>query len=162
MSGFASDGVHTHRDDVALPNGATIVACSFPADGDHADREHGAVPAFGLYLDQRWRPPWPHRHLDWPDFGLPADDGEVVTGLEDVMDRIGQGQLVEIGCLGGHGRTGTAVACLGVLSGLDDDPVQWVRDRYCERAVETDHQVDYVRRFSQVRALYDRQGHRLA
>lgn len=50
-------------------------------------------------------------------------------------------------CLAGHGRTGTVLACLGLASGVIDpaaDPVQWIRDHYCQSAVETDEQLDYI------------------
>ncbi len=56
------------------------------------------------------------------------------------------GQRVEIGCYGGHGRTGTALACLAVLCGqAPDEAVSWVRGTYCERAVETDEQEAFAR-----------------
>jgi len=51
----------------------------------------------------------------------------------------------EIGCLGGHGRTGTALACLAVLAGHSPaDAVAWVRTHYCDHAVETDDQAAFV------------------
>lgn len=57
--------------------------------------------------------------------------------------------IVEIGCLGGHGRTGTGLACLAVLVGAPRDPaVSWVRENYCSLAVETSVQEDLVRNFT--------------
>ena len=48
--------------------------------------------------------------------------------LADLLDRARHGQRVELGCLGGHGRTGTALAWLAVLAGeLPDRAVSWVR-----------------------------------
>jgi protein-tyrosine phosphatase len=103
-------------------------------------------PDFGLYLDRRWRPPWPHARLDWPDFGVPDDAGALLAALRDVHDRAAAGERVEIGCLGGHGRTGTALAALAVLGGHPaDDAVAWVRASYCARAVETPEQEAFVR-----------------
>ena len=53
---------------------------------------------------------------------------------------------VELGCLGGHGRTGTALACLAVLSGVPaPDATAWVRSAYCNEAVETPEQEAFVR-----------------
>ncbi len=140
----AVGGHRGHRDAVEFADGAVILACSHPAGGYRQDER----PDFGLYLDPQWRPPWPHGHVDWPDFGLPVDDGELHTALDDLLRRARGGASVEIGCLGGHGRTGTALACLAVLSRLDVDPVEWVRARYCDRAIETAEQVDYVHRFA--------------
>ena len=131
---------HVHHDAVALPDGSTVVAVSFdPA------YERETPPDFGLYLDARWDPPWPHAHVDWPDFGLPADPAAFVASLEDVLARARRGEVVELGCLGGHGRTGTALACLATLAGVENDPVDWVRSTYCERAVETDDQAVFAR-----------------
>ena len=131
---------HRHLDAVALPDGTTVVAVSFnPA------YERDTAPDFGLYLDERWDPPWPHAHVDWPDFGLPADVDAFVAALEDVLARAGRGEVVELGCLGGHGRTGTALACLATLAGDEGDPVAWVRSTYCERAVETPEQEAFAR-----------------
>jgi protein-tyrosine phosphatase len=65
-----------------------------------------------------------------------------------VLARARSGEAVEIGCLGGHGRTGTALACLAVLAGTPpDDAVAWVRATYCEKAVETDAQEQLVADF---------------
>ena len=90
----------------------------------------GLPPDFGLYLDERWQPPWPHEHLDWPDFSVPGDPAPVVAALESLLHRARAGQHVEIGCYGGHGRTGTALACLAILCGqAPDEAVGWVEPR---------------------------------
>ena len=136
---------HVHRTAVELSDGTTVIAVSF-----HADDPYGrdAAPAFGLYLDARWGPPWPHRHVAWPDFGVPEDVDELRTSLQELLDRARGGERVEIGCLGGHGRTGTALACLAVLTGTRaDQAVEWVRADYCIDAVETDEQRRFVEGF---------------
>jgi hypothetical protein len=135
-------GVHRHRDAVALPDGIKVIATSFdPADPYGRDRP----PDFGLYLDSQWQPPWDHAHLDWPDFGVPSEVGPVLVALSVVQDRARAGQHVEIGCVGGHGRTGTALACLAVLGGTSpQEAVAWVRANYCSRAVETPEQAAFV------------------
>ncbi len=56
--------------------------------------------------------------------------------------------MVEVGCLGGHGRTGTALACLAVLTGTPaNEAVAWVRANYCAHAVETEAQEALVAAF---------------
>ena len=63
----------------------------------------------------------------------------------DLLDRARSGESVELGCLGGHGRTGTALAYLAVLSGLPaGDAVAWVRANYCSEAIETPDQANFV------------------
>jgi hypothetical protein len=134
--------LHSHRSPVFLPDGTGLVAVSYD-EADPYGRD--ATPAFGLYLDQRWQPPWPHALVDWPDFGVPDDPEELLAGLRDLLARARTGDLVEIGCLGGHGRTGTALACLAVLVGHPPaEAVGWVRATYCADAVETDEQMAFV------------------
>lgn len=134
---------HLHRTPVTFADGTTVIAVSFGGDDPYA-RDH--APDFGLYLDERWSPPWPHDHLDWPDFGVPEDRRAVIESLTALLDRARAGERVEVGCYGGHGRTGTALAAIAVLCGADpDDAVAWVRATYCERAVETDDQADFAR-----------------
>lgn len=134
--------VHRHRTVVVLPDGTEVTAVSFDETEPYArDRP----PDAGLYLDDRWRPPWPHQHVDWPDFGVPADPADVVTALLALLERARRGERVEVGCLGGHGRTGTALACLAVLTGEPaGDAVAWTRAAYCTQAVETPEQEAFV------------------
>jgi hypothetical protein len=134
--------IHAHRTVVALPDGTEVTAVSFDADDPYARERR---PDFGLYLDHRWAPPWPHTRVDWPDFGVPADPAPVVAALGSLLERARAGETVEVGCLGGHGRTGTALAVLAVLTGHPPaDAVGWVRARYCDQAVETAEQADFV------------------
>ena len=138
---------HVHRDAVVLADGSTITAMTFVSDAPY---ERDVVPAFGLYLDERWSPPWPHGKVEWPDFDVPADRHALRQALLDLLERSRTGATVELGCLGGHGRTGTALACLAVLAGTpSEDAVAWVRINYCPRAVETDEQDAFVRTFVQ-------------
>jgi protein-tyrosine phosphatase len=134
--------VHRHRSVVNLPDGTRVTAVSFDAVDPYArDRQ----PDYGLYLDRRWQPPWAHDHLDWPDFGVPADPALVLVALRSVLDRARAGEQVEVGCVGGHGRTGTALACLAVLAGHPaTDAVAWVRASYCQKAVETAAQEAFI------------------
>lgn len=57
------------------------------------------------------------------------------------------GEQVEVGCIGGHGRTGTALAILAILTGHPAaDAVAWVRANYCPKAVETVDQEAFITR----------------
>lgn len=137
--------LHQHRSVVILPDGTEVTAASFDAVDPYA-RDH--PPDYGLYLDQRWQPPWTHDHLDWPDFGVPDGASQVADALKFLLDRAHAGDQVEVGCLGGHGRTGTALACLAILSGHPPgESVSWVRANYCSDAVETVEQEAFIIRF---------------
>jgi hypothetical protein len=76
-------------------------------------------PDFGLYLlgrEPEWAP-WRSRWLRWRDFRLPSDRADASHVLAEAWERAGH-QRVEVTCGGGRGRTGTALACLGVLDGV--------------------------------------------
>ena len=125
-----------------LPDGTQLTAASYDPVAPYARTRE---PDYGLYLDSRWQPPWANDHVDWPDYGLPADAEAFLDALKAVLERARSGQNVEVGCLGGHGRTGTALACLAVLTGHPArDAVAWVRSSYCARAVETQGQEAFI------------------
>jgi hypothetical protein len=135
---------HVHRQVVVLLDGTPVRVASYLGPDPHG---RDAVPDFGLYLDPRWDPPWPHRHVEWPDFGI-ADIGALRPALEDLLARARGGEDVEFGCVGGHGRTGTALACLAVMTGVARDAaVEWVRETYCSEAVETAEQRALIEAF---------------
>jgi protein-tyrosine phosphatase len=109
----------------------------------------GLEPAFALYLLGRQPPrvPWETRWIRWPDFWLPADRTAAAAALREAWARA-ENERVEIACAGGHGRTGTALACLVVLDGLPGrQAVAYVRQHYAAQAVETPWQRRYVARF---------------
>jgi protein-tyrosine phosphatase len=82
-----------------------------------------------------------------PDFGLPSDSAAAEAALREAWARAAA-ERVEIGCAGGHGRTGTALACLAVLDGVPGrEAVRYVRAHYAARAVETPRQRRFVARF---------------
>ena len=137
---------HVHRTPVVFEDGTAITGVSFVADDPYA---RDTPPSFGLYLDESWSPPWPHAHLDWPDFRLPTDVDAARSALSQLVERARRGDSVEVGCVGGHGRTGTALACIAVMTGTPaTDAVAWVRTNYCDKAVETDEQEAFASNFA--------------
>jgi protein-tyrosine phosphatase len=109
----------------------------------------GVQPTFGIYLLRRRPPPvpWESRWLRWPEFGLPADEAEVLPTLTEAWARAAT-ERVELACDGGRGRTGTALACLAILDGVPNSgAVAFVREHYHRRAVETPWQRRYVARW---------------
>ncbi|NEA36421.1 protein-tyrosine phosphatase family protein [Streptomyces sp. SID13031] len=110
----------------------------------------GALPSYGVYLLGEEPPAveWESRWVRWPDFRLPADDREAREALVEVLARAAS-ERVEVACEGGRGRTGTALACLAVLDGIEPrDAVAYVRANYHPKAVETPWQKRYVRSFA--------------
>lgn len=85
--------------------------------------------------------------MPWPDFRLPRERAVALAALTEAYERAAR-ERVEITCGGGIGRTGTALACLGVLAGLPaDEAIDVVRRQYHRRAVETPWQRRFVRGF---------------
>ena len=139
-----------HRaDPVQFPDGTRVLA-----SGWFERAPDDAVPDFGLYLDPMWTPAWPAEHLDWPDFGVPNDLAAADAHIIDAWQRARNGEAVEVACIGGHGRTGTVLACMAVLAGIaPPDAVSWVRDNYCQRAVQEPSQAYWMARFAERREV---------
>jgi hypothetical protein len=130
--------------EVTLPDGSRIRASSI-----FERVEHDTTRDFGLYLDPCWEPTWPSDTIDWPDHGVPSDDARAAAQIRDAFLRARNGETVEVGCIAGIGRTGTVLACMVVLTGLDaPSAVAWVRANYRPRAVETAAQEDWVSWFA--------------
>ncbi|MCL4743854.1 MAG: hypothetical protein KJZ83_00415 [Burkholderiaceae bacterium] len=53
------------------------------------------------------------------------------------------GMKVHCGCIGGHGRTGTFLAALVSEFG-EKDAISYVRQHYCQKAVESSEQVKFL------------------
>lgn len=86
----------------------------------------------------------PQLIIHWKDGGVPAFTREQWELLIEDLARI-QGR-VYIHCMGGHGRTGTALAILlGLTKAIKKDPLQWLRKNYCMESVETVAQIDYIK-----------------
>jgi hypothetical protein len=82
--------------------------------------------------------------IAWPDGGIPAVGYKFWYGLVDYLERVQKPVLAC--CMGGHGRTGTALAIICAIMGLNgkQDIGKWVRKRLCKNAIETDEQVMYI------------------
>lgn len=129
---------------VTFPDGSRVRASSLDErNPDDPER------AFGLYLDSRWQPTWPAEVVAWPDFGLPDEPWAAARQIATAFGRAQNGELVEVGCLGGSGRTGTVLACMAVLAGVPgNEAVAWVRSAYRPQAVETAEQEAWVQWFA--------------
>ena len=97
-----------------------------------------------------WTPTWPAVLLDWPDFGVPRSMDEADVQIKDAWRRAQAGERIEVACVGGHGRTGTVLACMAILAGVPvDEAVPWLRSVYCPRAVQEPSQQYWIERFAE-------------
>jgi hypothetical protein len=91
--------------------------------------------------------PWVH--IDWPDYGVPKLSKYYWEPLAEALAKL-EGDVC-INCVGGHGRTGTAISILASLHNVvpeDDCPIGWLRKRYCAEVVESDVQVKYIEKMT--------------
>jgi hypothetical protein len=131
--------------EITFPDGTRVRASSLLDRDEHLEGRD-----FGLYLDPRWNATWPAEIIDWPDFELPRDGTRAASQIRAAFARAKRGEGVEVGCLGGIGRTGTVLACMAVLAGVDStDAVAWVREHYQPSAVETPDQERWVQWFAE-------------
>ena len=115
------------------------------AHGDSAGRRHRHQSGAWLLSDD---------HHEAQRYGLRPDHRSVRRRRSrgDAQTCRGDRRLRSPSCrvagTGGHGRTGTALACLAVLDGVPNDrAVAYVREHYAPRAVETPWQRRFVARF---------------
>ena len=153
---------HVH-DEVKIANGK-IYASGSRATGDKIkDTGEFHIPKqVSIYLDGlSWKPitgiivdksnvdlsPLARglNYVNWPDMStIPAP--KYTTLLHDTITLLNTGYIVEIGCIGAHGRTGTLIAGLIALTeGLDATAsIKATRTRLCEHAIETRSQENMI------------------
>jgi protein-tyrosine phosphatase len=102
-----------------------------------------------LTLHSGWQsgdfgPPTPQNcHPSVPRLNVTLEEVGLTGGL---LGQASEGRRVEIGCAGGHGRTGTTLAGLLVLQGLSArSAIRRIRRAYCEEAIESREQEAFVR-----------------
>ncbi len=83
--------------------------------------------------------------FDIPNMGVPKDN----DAFDDMIFWLGtqavkEAAKVHVGCIGGHGRTGMVLAAMVRTVGGIEDATAYVREHYCEKAVETDTQIGYL------------------
>lgn len=130
-----------HREfTLKFPDGTKVWASSmFTRDVD------ALAPDFGLYLASSWDAACLAYTVAWPDMSIPKYPKAAVAAIVDCFEKARSGLTVEVGCIGGHGRTGTALACMAVLGGVPPaDAVEWVRTNYCQETVESERQEWWV------------------
>lgn len=131
--------------ELLFPNGQKIYGSSC-----HAQAEEGYVPDFGFYLDSCW---FSEAHqlgimVPWQDMGLPKIDRDHVDAAVTLAcTMIERGDIIEVGCIGGHGRTGTFLALIAMRNGVKtpEEAIAYVREHYCEKAIESSTQEWYVK-----------------
>jgi hypothetical protein len=103
-----------------------------------------------------WEQPWSNKegreHIRFPipDMSVPEDENEFISCLNYVFDKLEDGKLVHVGCIAGHGRTGTFLSALVQMTMKEHlekeniSAIDYVRNNYCSKAVESFSQILYL------------------
>lgn len=78
------------------------------------------------------------------DMHAPTDVKRFKKLITYLCEQLQAGKRVHVGCVGGHGRTGTVISAIVAQLTGEKDAIQWVRKHYCERAVESQAQVQFL------------------
>ena len=78
------------------------------------------------------------------DMHCPSDPVEFDNLINWLSVQLVAGKKVHVGCIGGHGRTGTVFAALVKVMTGEKDAITYVREHYCKKVVESDEQVDFL------------------
>ncbi len=78
-----------------------------------------------------------------PDMGVPKKPDEYQKLVSWTRKQLEVGLKVHCGCIGGHGRTGMFLAALVSTFG-EKDAINYVRQHYCKKAVESASQVSFL------------------
>ena len=121
-------------------------------------------PALGVYMAEPWlnyagnvmtngialgtKVKYDIIYINWEDRGV-VHYSILIPVVNKIIEYLEEGVNVEMGCWGGHGRTGTVAACvLGAVEKLDGaTAIKELRKRYCSHAVEGVLQENLVKEF---------------
>lgn len=74
----------------------------------------------------------------------PSNPTEFAALIDWLAVQLIANKKIHLGCIGGHGRTGTVLAALTKVMLGEVDAITYVRDNYCKKAVESEAQVDFL------------------
>lgn len=80
------------------------------------------------------------------DMSVPEDPASFKKFIAYLSAQLIAQKKVHLGCIGGHGRTGLVLAALVTYMTGELDSISYVRKNYCEKAVESAKQVDFLNR----------------
>jgi protein-tyrosine phosphatase len=107
------------------------------------------------YWEQPWYESENKKHLRLPieDMFIPNDTEEFKSAIDYVLFELSQNKKIHVGCIGGHGRTGIFLSALVQVAmgnklknddGSEISAVEYVRENYSQKAVETVPQLIFL------------------
>jgi hypothetical protein len=64
--------------------------------------------------------------------------------IDWLCNQLQEGKKIHVGCIGGHGRTGTVLSAIVAQALGEKNAIQYVRKNYCTRAVESSEQIHFL------------------
>lgn len=99
---------------------------------------------------QKQAQPWEEQssviYANYPitDMHAPENSSLFRKMIDWLCNQLQAGKKIHIGCIGGHGRTGTVLSALTAAFTGEKDAIQYVRENYCHKAVESRSQVQFL------------------
>lgn len=82
------------------------------------------------------------------DMRAPSDPASFMKMVDWICTQLHAGKKIHMGCIGGHGRTGTVLAAVyAKMHPEDPKAIQWARERHCYKAVESMEQVNFLMKY---------------
>jgi hypothetical protein len=139
-----------------VPEGGTFTPGMYSIHGGNGD--HPNIKDGDVYIalhggsSGKGTTPWDEgKYKPVQDLQFYITDGQPPKNEDDFMrmiiwvcNQLQSGKKIHFGCIGGHGRTGTALAAVVALMTGMEDPITYVRQHYCKKAVESSSQVKFL------------------
>lgn len=93
------------------------------------------------------------------DMAAPRDPASFKKLIDWLAEQILDGKKVHIGCIGGHGRTGTVLSALVAVLDNNKDAITYVRNNYCKKAVESEVQIAFLHTHFGITKVEPSKGH---
>jgi protein-tyrosine phosphatase len=87
------------------------------------------------------------------DHHAPEDVDSFKNLINYLEEELKSGKKVHCGCIGGHGRTGLVFSALVKQLTGNKDAISFVRDNYCQKAVESEAQVNFLHKHCGIKQI---------
>lgn len=138
---------HESHKELVIGNGVVIGAsCGYPRKG------YDVYVGFDSHM-KFLAPVYPWDQSEHPviefqyritDTQPPSDVVSFKKMIDWLAAQLEAGKHIHMGCIGGHGRTGTVLSALVAQVMKVDDPIAWVHANHCKKAVESTSQVKFL------------------
>lgn len=92
------------------------------------------------------------------DMGVPENADDFKDLIAWLSTQLAAGKKVHVGCIGGHGRTGMVLSALVKVMTGNEDATTYVRENYCQKAVESQRQVDWLNKHFGIKPVSPAKG----